>query len=433
MTKNKPVICISPETEFRRQNRFRKLPLLASSLLYAGSMYFSFPAHAADDNKAQLKSIQQNIADKEKSVRAQKIQRSNLLDQLESQEKVIAQASRQLRQTRTILDGLNRDISSLTRSISILEARQSKEENLLAQQLDAAFRQGQHSGIELMMSGEAGQRSDRILTYFTYLNKARQQNIESLKQTRAELAEKKSALEEKQQQQQSLLNQQQAQQTKLEQAKAARQRTLSVLESSLEKDQADLVEMRQNESRLQAKIARAEQIAKARAEQEAREAEQVRQRQAQAKAKGSTYNTTEGERELIARTGGLGRPAGQYPWPVKGKLLHRFGETLQGELRWKGLVIGAPEGTEVRAIADGRVLMADWLQGYGLVIVIEHGKGDMTLYGYNQSALVNVGSQVRAGQAIALVGTSGGRGIPSLYFEIRRQGQAVNPLSWLGR
>ena len=77
--------------------------------------------------------------------------------------------------------------------------------------------------------------------------------------------------------------------------------------------------------------------------------------------------------------------------------------------------------------------LADWLQGYGLVVVVEHGKGDMSLYGYNQSALVSVGAQVKAGQPIALVGTSGGRGTPSLYFEIRRQGQAVNPLPWLGR
>ncbi len=84
-------------------------------------------------------------------------------------------------------------------------------------------------------------------------------------------------------------------------------------------------------------------------------------------------------------------------------------------------MIGASEGTEVKAIADGRVILADWLQGYGTVVVVEHGKGDMSLYGYNQSALVSVGAQVRAGQPIALVGSSGGQGRPSLYFEIRRR------------
>lgn len=92
----------------------------------------------------------------------------------------------------------------------------------------------------------------------------------------------------------------------------------------------------------------------------------------------------------------LGAPRGQAFWPVRGPTLHRYGEQLQGELRWKGMVIGASEGTEVKAIADGRVILADWLQGYGLVVVVEHGKGDMSLYGYNQSALVSVGSQVRA-------------------------------------
>lgn len=409
------------------------LSALSVSLLCAGVLLLPLHASAADDNKSQLKSIQQDIAEKEKSVRLQKEQRSKLLDQLQSQEKIIAEASRKLRQTQQQLTRLNKEIDALNHSIAQLQKQQTQQENLLAQQLDAAFRQGKHSGLQLLLSGEESQRSERILSYFGYLNEARQKSIDELQKTRRDLAMQKADLLNKQNQQKSLLSEQQTQQTRLEQARVARKKTLSTLESALEKDQADLVEMRQNESRLQDKIARAEREAKARAEREAREAEQVRKRQAQAKAKGSTYKPTESERSLMSRTGGLGRPGGQAFWPVRGHIEHRFGEALQGELRWKGLVIDAPEGTEVKAIADGRVLMADWLQGYGLVVVVEHGKGDMSLYGYNQSALVTTGAQVKAGQPIALVGTSGGRGTPSLYFEIRRQGQAVNPLPWLGR
>lgn len=118
---------------------------------------------------------------------------------------------------------------------------------------------------------------------------------------------------------------------------------------------------------------------------------------------------------------------------MRGRVERRFGEPLQDELRWKGLVIAAPEGADVKAIAYGTVLMADWLQGYGLVVVLQHGKEDMSLYGYNQGALVSVGAQVKAGQPIALVGTSGGQSQPVLYFEIRRQGQAVDPQPWLGK
>jgi septal ring factor EnvC (AmiA/AmiB activator) len=406
---------------------------ISLSLLLAGTLLMPAAARSADDNKTQLKSIQQDIAEKEKSVKAQKLQRSKLLDQLQSQEKVIAQASRQLRETRNSLSTIEGEITQITSSISRLEKQQAQQEKLLAQQLDAAFRQGQHNGLQLLLGGEEAQRSERILAYFGYLNAARQKNIDNLKQTQQQLAEQRQALQGKQDQQKSLLAQRQTQQSKLEVASAARKKTLTVLESSLEKDQADLVEMRENESRLQSKIAKAEREARERAQREAREAEKVRQRQAQAKAKGSSYQPTQSERELMARTGGLGKPGGQAVWPVRGRIEHRFGESMQGELRWKGLVVDAPEGTEVKAIADGRVLMADWLQGYGLVVVLEHGKGDMSLYGYNQSALVSVGAQVKAGQPIALVGTSGGRGTPSLYFEIRRQGQAVNPLPWLGR
>lgn len=387
----------------------------------------------AEDNQAQLKTLQQDIAAKEKSVQQQQQQRSTLVQQLKKQEQSISQASRQLHETRNTLSTLNKELTSLSASIAKLQSQQDKQQTLLSRQLDAAFRQGQHSALQLMLSGEESQRNERILAYFGYLNEARQKSINELQQTRVELANQKHQLEQKQTQQKTLLSDQQQQQQTLEQAQSDRKKTLSTLESSLEKDRQQLTELRQNETRLRDQIARAEREAKARAEREAREAAKVRAKEEQAKRSGSSYKPTEGERSLMARTGGLGRPSGQAIWPVNGRIEHRFGEPLQGELRWKGLVITAPEGTEVKSIADGTVLMADWLQGYGLVVVVQHGKGDMSLYGYNQSALVSVGAQVKAGQAIALVGTSGGQSQPGLYFEIRRQGQAVNPQPWLGR
>ena len=405
--------------------------MIYASVLSAGVLLCPTIVHA--DDRADLKSIQQDIANKERAVRQQQQQRSTLLAQLQAQEKAIAEASRKLRDTQNTLADLNRQIDTMNASLAKLQKQQASQERNLAAQLDASFRQGQHTGIQLILSGEESQRGQRLQAYFGYLNAARQETIENLKQTKAEVDEQKASLESKQTEQQTLLYEQQAQQTKLESARNERKKTLSTLESSLQQDQQKLSEMRQNQSRLQGQIARAEAAAKARAEKEAREAEQVRNRQNEASSKGSTYKPTESERSLISRTGGLGAPRGQAFWPVRGSILHRYGEQLQGELRWKGIVIAAGEGTEVKAIADGRVILADWLQGYGLVVVVEHGKGDMSLYGYNQSALVNVGTQVRAGQAIALVGNSGGQGRPSLYFEIRRQGQAVNPQPWLGR
>ncbi|WP_313481850.1 murein hydrolase activator EnvC [Atlantibacter hermannii] len=414
-----------------KPQRFSLMSLLYASVFSAGVLLYPFSATA--DERDQLKSIQQDIAAKERAVRQQQQQRASLLAQLKAQEQAIAAASRALRETENSLAQLNRQISAMNASIAKLEKQKASQERNLAAQLDASFRQGEHSGIQLILSGEESQRGQRLQAYFGYLNQARQETIAQLRQTREEVASQKAELEGKQSEQQTLLYEQQAQQAKLEQARNERQKTISGLESSIQKGQSQLSEMRQNESRLRNSIARAEAAAKARAEREAREAEQVRSKQQEASRKGTTYKPTESEQSLMSRTGGLGSPRGQAYWPVRGSLLHRYGEQLQGELRWKGIVIGASEGTEVKAIADGRVILADWLQGYGLVVVVEHGKGDMSLYGYNQSAIVSVGTQVRAGQPIALVGNSGGQGRPSLYFEIRRQGQAVNPQPWLGR
>ncbi|MDV7024251.1 murein hydrolase activator EnvC [Atlantibacter subterranea] len=414
-----------------KPQRFYLMPLLYASVFSAGVLLY--PISATADERDQLKSIQQDIAAKERAVRQQQQQRSTLLAQLKAQEQAIAAATRALRETENSLAQLNRQISAMNASIAKLEKQKASQERNLAAQLDASFRQGQHTGIQLILSGEESQRGQRLQAYFGYLNQARQETIAQLRQTREEVASQKAELEEKQSEQQTLLYEQQAQQAKLEQARNERKKTISGLESSIQQGQNQLSEMRQNESRLRNSIARAEAAAKARTEREAREAEQVRNKQQEASRKGTTYKPTESEQSLMSRTGGLGSPRGQAYWPVRGSLLHRYGEQLQGELRWKGIVIGASEGTEVKAIADGRVILADWLQGYGLVVVVEHGKGDMSLYGYNQSALVSVGTQVRAGQPIALVGNSGGQGRPSLYFEIRRQGQAVNPQPWLGR
>ncbi|MDC9596823.1 murein hydrolase activator EnvC [Xenorhabdus anantnagensis] len=425
------------QKQYKRQNKIRALQLLCALLITFFSFITSTFANQISENKNQLKDIQQDIAEKEKNVKQQQKQRTDLLNQLKEQESTISEVGRSLHTTQTLLNKLENEVSSLNANIKRLQTQQKEQRQLLANQLDAVFRQGNHQGLELLLNGQESQRKERILAYYSYLNQTRQETIAKLQKTTEELNQQKKQQLEKQSEQKVILTSQKQQKQKMEVVRTARQKTLTTLESSLKKEQQGLTDLRQNETRLRDKIAKAEREAKARAEREAREAARVRAqvaaKQKQAQQKGSSYKPTEEERALMARTGGLGRPAGQAIWPVRGRVIHSFGEAIQGELRWKGVVISAAEGTEVRAISDGRVLLADWLQGYGLVVVVEHGKGDMSIYGYNQSTLVSVGQQVRAGQPIALVGSSGGQQQPSLYFEIRRQGRAVNPLPWLGK
>ncbi len=426
-------------------NKFTRTPFIRTTLmsvllacgLFSLSLPSSFAANQVNENKDQLKNLLQNIADKEKSVKDQQNKRTDLLKQLQQQEQSISAASRSLYKTQDQLQQLNKDISSLNSNIQRLKKQKVEQESLLAGQLDAAFRQGQHQGLELFFKGEDGLREERIFAYYRYLNLAREKTIVQLGKTTEELDKQRGLEQKKQSEQKAILAKQQQEKRKLDKTQVARKQTLTQLESTLKEEQKNLAMMKQNEARLRDKIVRAEREAKARAEKEAKEAARIRlqvaEKERQAKQKGASYKPNESERSLMARTGGLGRPDGQAMWPVRGQTLHNYGEAISGELRWKGMVIGASEGTQVKAIADGRVLLADWLQGYGLVVVIEHGKGDMSLYGYNQSALVNVGQQVRAGQPIALVGSSGGQERPSLYFEIRRQGKTVNPRPWLGK
>ena len=119
-------------------------------------------------------------------------------------------------------------------------------------------------------------------------------------------------------------------------------------------------------------------------------------------------------------------------WPADGRLLHRFGQPrADGRMKWQGVLIGAQAGEEVRAVYDGRVVFADWLDGMGLLIIVEHGGGYMSLYGHNQTLMKNVGQTVLEGDQIAEVGDSGGQATPGLYFEIRKNGDAVNPRGWI--
>ena len=127
---------------------------------------------------------------------------------------------------------------------------------------------------------------------------------------------------------------------------------------------------------------------------------------------------------------GLAQYKGTLVAPVPGNIRKLYGNRRQGEVRWKGIIIDGAEGDPVKSIANGKVLYADWLRGFGLVAIVDHGKGYMSVYGHNQALLKQAGDDIRSGESIALVGRSGGQDYPNLYFEIRHKGKALNPTAW---
>ena len=380
----------------------------------------------ADDNQ-QLQSLRRSIEEQEKRLAEQKKERTQLINDLKDQETEIAKLLTSIEKNSLTLKKLDSEIISLIKQIDDLKIKQQQQRNELAKQLESAFKLGKNTNFKLIFASEQSERNERLITYFRYINEARQQQINMLRETQVQLSEKKTALKKTQSTQKTLNTKQKQEQLALEKNHQNRKKTINLLESSMQKNQQKLDELKNNEAKLQARIAQAERESRKIAEEEARQAKNIEEKQ----QKNTNYTLNANERALMARVSGIGKPQHQFNWPVNGNIIHRFGETLQGELRWKGMVINARDGTQVKAIADGRVILASWLQGYGFVVALEHGKGDMSLYGYNQRVLVEVGEKVRAQQPIAIVGSSGGQNTAGLYFEIRRDGKALDPSGWL--
>ncbi|MCO6544262.1 MAG: murein hydrolase activator EnvC [Gilliamella sp.] len=392
-------------------------------IVFIGLMKISFLY--ADDSQ-QLQSLRRSIEEQEKRLTQQKKERVKLVNDLKQQETEIANILTSIEKNNLSLRKLDQEINNLVKQINILTTKLKQQRAVLAKQLESAFKLGNTTGWELMFFGEKSKRNDRIITYYSYINQARQQEIQNLEDTQIQLSEKRAELQKKLTSQKILKSKLKEQQVGLEKKHQNRQKTIISLESSMQVNQQKLTDLRNNEVKLQTKIAQAEKESRRIAEEEVRQAKNIEEKQ-----KNTSYTLNSDEKSLMARVSGIGKPQHQFNWPVEGSVAHRFGESLQGELHWKGMVINAKDGTQVKAIADGRVILASWLQGYGFVVALEHGKGDMSLYGYNQRMLVEVGDKIHIGQPIALVGSSGGQNTPALYFEIRRDGKALDPRGWI--
>lgn len=272
-------------------------------------------------------------------------------------------------------------------------------------------------------------KAERMKVYYQHLNQVRIEMINNLKATQAQIAVQKKAVLSQQKNHRNQLSTQKKQQQALQKAQQEHQSTLNELNKNLALDQDKLNALKANEQALRQEIQRAEQAAH---EQEKREREALAQRQkAEEKRTSKPYQPTVQERQLLNSTSGLGAAKKQYSLPVSGSILHTFGSIQAGEVRWKGMVIGASAGTPVKAIAAGRVILAGYLNGYGYMVIVKHGETDLSLYGFNQTVSVKVGQLVSAGQVIAQVGNTGEISRSALYFGISRKGTPVNPAGWV--
>ncbi len=373
----------------RHQARLRITTTL-SALVFAASMTVTSPVWSA--SQAELKGVSSEISRQRQSLSSQQKQLDSLQKSLKQQEVGIARIEKEIKETKALLSQTNSNISALEKKVEQLEDEKQQQSEKLAELLKTYYVTQRAKDASNLLN--QGVEEDRISQYFQHLAKQRAHTIEELEQTAQELADSRTQLDIEKNQLTRLLDEQTEKRNQLTQVQSKRKSTLSGIRKQISNDKVYLSELQRNETRLKAEIAKA------------------------------------AKRNAVPMDG-LARQQGKLPWPLKGRVLHNYGTRQTGQLNWKGMVIDANYGQSVKAVYSGTVVFADYLRGYGLVVLLDHGKGDMTLYGFNQSLLKKEGDKVKANETIALAGDTGGQAQASLYFEIRRNSKTQNPRRWL--
>jgi len=455
-----------------------RVGLLAGALFFCLSFGASKPVLAANQ---QLGAMQSQIKEQQQSIKLSKQELAKLNTQLKADEQAISAAAAKLNQTKQRLKESQQTLATLQKDKQALELQAKHQKQLLAKQAESAFQAGNHDYLKLLLNQQDPAKLSRSLDYYDYLNKARIEAIDALRATRDKLAKNQQATKETETRLQTLLAEQQEQHQTLLASQQSRAKVRNQLQLSVQNDEQKLTKLVKAEKALKARLeelrrqreekerrerAERERLAKIKAEQERqrrleaqrlaeeqkrlaeqqRIAAQKRQVDEQQRLAAQQQRVTK-QQERVAEQQAAARKSaqatsngysglktnGSLRWPVQGPILISYGSPRTAELKWKGTLIGASEGTQVKAVAPGQVVYADWLDGFGMLLVIDHGKGYMSLYGHNQSLLRQVGQNVEQGEPVALVGDSGGQDRAGLYFEIRYQGEAINPTKWLAK
>ncbi|MCK6265248.1 murein hydrolase activator EnvC [Vibrio sp. ZSDE26] len=369
-----------------------KSRLDALTLLLIFSMGVVSTSFAASPN--ELKGVKNEISRQQSSVSSQQKKLNTLQSTLKKQELSISELESQIKQTKQSLAASNNNISKIDASIAQLNKQKKSQSDTLAELIKTYYVTRRASSTTSILNN--GVEEDRISQYFQHLARQRAETISALEKTHKELDQNQRQLQLEKQQIAKLLDQQTKKHTSLKQGQTKRNQTVSQIRKSISSDKVYLSELQRNETRLKAEIAKA------------------------------------AKRNAVPMDG-LSKQKGKLPWPLKGQLLHSYGSKQAGQSNWSGIVIDAKYGQAIKSVYPGTVVFAEYLRGYGLVVLLDHGKGDMTLYGFNQTLLKKEGDKVSAGETIALAGDTGGQTRPSLYFELRRNSKTQNPKSWLTR
>ena len=361
----------------------------------------------------KLGAVQSGIASIQESIRQILQQKKTVADQLADIEKRYGERAAALKaleedivRKRSQMESIRKDITQHQKNIAL----QSKA---LSSQLRADYMLNRPGKLKLILNRQDLVKANRMVFYYDYLSKRRLKKLALVKQSVAELSELEVLRQEEATRIERDMEKNRREQSDLEVLRNQRTLLLSQIDRDYVSDEQQLLRLKVSEKELEKLIG-----------------EQVKLESQRAAREQGPKNGLDGESDVEetknrrAQTD-FAELKGELPWPVSeiyaSKGLHSL---------WHGILIDTPEGAEVRAVTRGKVVYAQWLSGYGLLMIIDHGKGYMTLYGFNQSLYKQVDDWVEAGEVIAGTGQSGGRSQAGLYFGIRKNGKPVDPLSW---
>lgn len=397
---------------------------LRAVLVVAALLAVALPAGAQStrDTQRKLDRAKKELDDVAAERRRIEGQRGEAARKLRELDERVGTSTRALKQVEAELQRQQAGLQALQARRGALDTALGAQRRELAQLLRAAYAVGGDAPLKLMLSQDRVADGNRLLAYHGYLQRDRARRIADLRAELAGLTELERRIADASTALAATRQQQQADVARLERDRKLRSSAVAELDQRYQDRRSreralgrDVRGLQNVLSQLRAAARRAEAERKAAAAREAR-----------------TGSSSSGRRPpppVIAnaqpiRVGGLG-------WPLSGTLVTAYGGTLPDGRRSQGVLIAAPAGTAVQAVANGKVVFAEWMSGYGLLCIVDHGNGTMSLYANNDGLLRDAGSDVKRGDAVASVGNSGGQGQSALYFELRRNGQPVDPRAWL--
>ncbi len=349
----------------------------------------------------ELEEVRERISELKESMDESAATRDRITAELQDAEVEISEKRIRLKELERERDYSTRRKAELDAKLSEREAELDEESGELAEQVRAAYMSGSQERIKLLLNQRDPATVGRLMAYYGYLNEYRGANIEAVTSAIRKLAALRSEVAAEEARIADLAKTRYAELTRLNIVQERRQGLLANLQEKLTNEGQEVDRLAGQEKDLSRLIAELTTIL-------------------------SDYP--------ISSEDPFSEHKGRLTWPVAGTLLHDFGQPrVSNRLKWNGVVLAAPRGREVRSVYHGRVIFADWLAGLGLLVIVDHGDNYMTLYGYNETTLKNAGDWVAPGDVIATVGDSGGQNQSSLYFELRRGTQPLNPRQWVTR